>query len=50
MSGKSIKIVVVGEDGRVTLPIEIRRALKIKIGDRVIWTLEPEHACLKKIR
>lgn len=48
MSGKPIKIVVVGEDGRVTLPSEIRKALKIDVGDKVLWLLESDRACLKK--
>lgn len=40
MEEKVIKIVIVGEDGRVTLPSEIRRVLKIEVGDKVLWTLE----------
>jgi bifunctional DNA-binding transcriptional regulator/antitoxin component of YhaV-PrlF toxin-antitoxin module len=49
VSGKPIKIVVLGEDGRVTLPREIRKALKIEVGEKVLWTLEEDRAYLKKV-
>ena len=46
---KPIKIVVVGEDGRVTLPREIRKVLRIEVGEKVLWTLEEDRAYLKKV-
>lgn len=44
-----VDIAVVGEDGRVTIPKSIRKVLKISKGDRVIWSLEEEKACMKKV-
>jgi len=44
-----IDIVVVGEDGRITIPYRIREELKLTKGSRVIWTLGQGRACVKKI-
>ena len=44
-----IDIVVVGEDGRITVPSKIREELKLAKGDRVIWTLGQDRACVKKV-
>jgi AbrB family looped-hinge helix DNA binding protein len=44
-----IDIMVVGRDGRVTIPSEIRKALKIAEGDKVIWILGGDRAYIKKV-
>ena len=31
------------------VPREVRRALKIEVGEKVIWTLEEDRACLRKV-
>ena len=41
----------VSEKGQVTIPIEVRRALGIKRGDRVVIELtDEEHATLRKAK
>jgi len=46
-----IDIVIIGEDGRVTIPSKIRETLKLTKGSRVMWTLEKkeERAFIKKV-
>lgn len=44
-----IDVMVVGEDGRVTIPHKIREELGLTKGDRVMWILENGRPYLKKI-
>jgi AbrB family looped-hinge helix DNA binding protein len=44
-----VDILVVGKDGRVTIPSEIREELRITEEDKVIWVLEGERAYINKV-
>lgn len=46
-----IDIVVVGEDGRITVPSKIRQKMKLAKGSRVMWMLEnkEEKASIRKV-
>jgi AbrB family looped-hinge helix DNA binding protein len=46
VADKEVFVVVVSKQFRITIPIELRRKLDVRVGDEVVWILQGREALI----